>query len=736
MKVDDRKFVNAYFPWNEDLAREAKSEKPHYDPVKEKPVEMAKFEYSIEIACALDDLNSYQVGAFSLRQTKEETNISSWKKSQNDKGFTVLTASVKVNEPKTLTREFFISSGNGVSFNEVKPVQKGDGSSSESFVPIKPSIQIYNRLSWPKVGFFYHFINDELENEYQLSGGNKWSFKVTNSKGKTLSDELLSEHEYAFILLPWKIDNTVISRQHLLYTKEKITPEQFSDINAQWLDENARLINPEDVIKARNDEKIKREISDNGRVVYTVKSGDSLSLIAKNQGVKYENLLTLNPQITDPNLIQVGDLITLKEEKTEQEIVMFHVCKINPETEQRETWGEIAAQYGMAAKALFDLNTNNPMFKDGALALGNELLVNQDVQSEKEDIVYRNAQSPESITSDKSVFSFSNIWSVIEQPYSTLAYMFAQNDAAISNNTAVVNVKSVLLHSNMLATSESLEMIAQEKAPSLKKGDNGNEVKVIQEALLALNFDLGKSGADGDFGSGTHQAVMDFQREFVPTNELHSEYDLKEPDGIVGSQTLLALDEAVVGNWIFEKLDSYNWADSSFGNVLGFVESKNDYSAYNRTKGGLKAFFNTGLMTFTVSEVMKKQKERSMFAVGRFQVITSTLNEAVESLSIDITSLFDKAIQDRIFNEYLISKKRPQIMSYLEGNGRIEDAMYAWAKEFASAGVEKGKKISQNRIAEGGESYYAGDGLNKAHLTPDKMKETLMKAKQERFNED
>ena len=63
---------------------------------------------------------------------------------------------------------------------------------------------MYERLSWPKVGFFYHFIDDELINEYQLAGGDKWSFKVTQSKGKMLSNELLSEHEYSFILLPWK----------------------------------------------------------------------------------------------------------------------------------------------------------------------------------------------------------------------------------------------------------------------------------------------------------------------------------------------------------------------------------------------------------------------------------------------------------------------------------------------------------------------------------------------------
>ncbi len=73
--------------------------------------------------------------------------------------------------------------------------------------------------------------------------------------------------------------------------------------------------------------------------------------------------------------------------------------------------------------------------------------------------------------------------------------------------------------------------------------------------------------------------------------------------------------------------------------------------------------------------------------------------------------------------------KRPQIINYLESDGKIEDAIYDWAKEFASAGVEKGRKISKGRIAVGGESYYSGDGLNKAHLSIEKMKEVLRKSK-------
>ena len=90
--------------------------------------------------------------------------------------------------------------------------------------------------------------------------------------------------------------------------------------------------------------------------------------------------------------------------------------------------------------------------------------------------------------------------------------------------------------------------------------------------------------------------------------------------------------------------------------------------------------------------------------------------------------MFNKTTQDKIFNDYLIKKKRSAIINYLEGDGKVEEAMYAWAKEFASAGVEKGRKISKGRIAIGGESYYSGDGLNHAALSPEEMKTALRKS--------
>ena len=47
----------------------------------------------------------------------------------------------------------------------------------------------------------------------------------------------------------------------------------------------------------------------------------------------------------------------------------------------------------------------------------------------------------------------------------------------------------------------------------LKNGAEGADVKVLQEYLIGLGYDLGKWGADGDYGDATELAVMKFQRD-------------------------------------------------------------------------------------------------------------------------------------------------------------------------------------------------------------------------------
>jgi hypothetical protein len=69
---------------------------------------------------------------------------------------------------------------------------------------------------------------------------------------------------------------------------------------------------------------------------------------------------------------------------------------------------------------------------------------------------------------------------------------------------------------------------------TLKPGDTGAQVKILQRALTALGFSPGK--ADGDYGPSTQSAVESFQ----------ASKKLAE-DGVVGQQTLAALQKALAG---------------------------------------------------------------------------------------------------------------------------------------------------------------------------------------------
>ena len=64
------------------------------------------------------------------------------------------------------------------------------------------------------------------------------------------------------------------------------------------------------------------------------------------------------------------------------------------------------------------------------------------------------------------------------------------------------------------------------KLPVLNKGSKGTSVKALQTLLIGYGHFCGGRGADGDFGSGTENAVREYQKIHGLT-----------ADGIVGSKT-------------------------------------------------------------------------------------------------------------------------------------------------------------------------------------------------------
>jgi peptidoglycan hydrolase-like protein with peptidoglycan-binding domain len=84
------------------------------------------------------------------------------------------------------------------------------------------------------------------------------------------------------------------------------------------------------------------------------------------------------------------------------------------------------------------------------------------------------------------------------------------------------------------STAASTTPTTEAPAQTLKPGDTGSQVEILQKALAKLGFSPGPP--DGDYGPSTQIAVEKFQVA----------KGLGE-DGIVGTQTLNAIQKALAG---------------------------------------------------------------------------------------------------------------------------------------------------------------------------------------------
>ncbi|MCC8445008.1 peptidoglycan-binding domain-containing protein [Xanthomonas translucens] len=134
---------------------------------------------------------------------------------------------------------------------------------------------------------------------------------------------------------------------------------------------------------------------------------------------------------------------------------------------------------------------------------------------------------------------------------------------------------------------------------------------------------------------------------------------------------------------------------------------RTNYNAYNRgtyvgSDGREHVRGSDGPLDFssmTVGQVMDAQSlpngdAQRLFAVGRYQVIPVTMARAVSSLELDRSDQFSNTMQDRIFSDYLISDKRPDVRNYIVGvqGSSLQAAQKALSQEWASvANPDTGK---------------------------------------------
>lgn len=72
----------------------------------------------------------------------------------------------------------------------------------------------------------------------------------------------------------------------------------------------------------------------------------------------------------------------------------------------------------------------------------------------------------------------------------------------------------------------------------LRRGDKGGEVDDLQRYLMRKGISVGRSGADGDFGPATHDAVVKYQKRHLPRYV----GGVNQWDGVAGKRTWALID--------------------------------------------------------------------------------------------------------------------------------------------------------------------------------------------------
>lgn len=164
--------------------------------------------------------------------------------------------------------------------------------------------------------------------------------------------------------------------------------------------------------------------------------------------------------------------------------------------------------------------------------------------------------------------------------------------------------------------------------------------------------------------------------------------------------------------------------------VLALIRKHESRDDYGIVYGGIPPALRPRALTdMTIAEVMAWQDRirpqvRST-AAGAYQIIRNTMREIVAATGIDTRRKFDRSAQDEMAM-YLLRKRGFQ--AFLDGT-KGEAAMgLSLAQEWASMPVLAATKGASRQI-KAGQSYYAGDGLNKALVSPEVVRSALAAAR-------
>lgn len=155
---------------------------------------------------------------------------------------------------------------------------------------------------------------------------------------------------------------------------------------------------------------------------------------------------------------------------------------------------------------------------------------------------------------------------------------------------------------------------------------------------------------------------------------------------------------------------------------IGGIEAPRGYTTiYGNNQGKLK----TPITSRTLDQLIKAQSDFTRAygssASGRYQFMKATLQDLKKSLMLSGSEIFDANLQDRLG---FVLLQRRGYFDYMAGKiDRVEFGKRL-AQEWASLPVLANMQGAHRKLTRG-QSYYAGDALNKSLIPPEKLETVL-----------
>ena len=157
------------------------------------------------------------------------------------------------------------------------------------------------------------------------------------------------------------------------------------------------------------------------------------------------------------------------------------------------------------------------------------------------------------------------------------------------------------------------------------------------------------------------------------------------------------------------------------------ASGEGDYQSFNRGVAG-DTPSKIDFSQYTIGDVIARQSlpkghPDRIFAVGKYQIIPDTMQEAVTALRIPLNTPFTPAVQEQLFSDYLAKDKRPHLRDYIMGRS---DSLQAAGIDLAA----EWRSIADPRTGKTYADAGASAGGNKAAISAEQAAAQLVSARE------